>query len=54
MALEMGIDDLVGLRPPVISGRAVLWTGPGCPVRLGGGLPLVEREFGRVEAAGRK
>jgi hypothetical protein len=53
-ARETGTDVLVGLRPPGSSERTVRWTGPGCPVRLGGGLPLVEREFGRVEAVGRR
>jgi len=49
-----GRDLAVRLPPPVTTGLAVRWTGPGCPVRLGGGLPLVEREFGRVEAVGRR
>jgi hypothetical protein len=50
----MGVEMVVGLRPPGIPVRAVRWTGAGCPVRLEGALPPVEREFGRVEAVGRR
>jgi len=54
LQLQTGAGALVGLPPPAVLEWAVGWTGPGCTSGRVVGLPPVEREFGRVEAVGRK